>query len=180
MVSFGVILVNFPQQAFNDALYSLEEAKKLDKTSTPFEYWKYCTWSMISSMISMESYLTDYIQIIKDDVGKSFCKPYENESITISKAKGIYSKIRFIELITDTRIIDDNDSEWQNISNSITLRNDLMHYRNAGIFNVINDSNASNAIKACSDMIKKFHISLDLDYRESASWIDKKHSEKYD
>jgi len=171
------ILVNYPQQIFNDALYSLEEAKKLDKNKTPFEYWKYCTWSIVSSTISVESYLTDYLKSIKDDMGSQLSTIYESGTREQIRSKGIFFNIKFIELITNNTIIDNNDDDWNAISDAISLRNDLVHYRKIGIFNSINDTNAENGIKACRDLIKKFHSAIGTNY---PIWVDKRQSESYD
>jgi hypothetical protein len=179
MVSIDSILVNFTQQIFNDALNSLEKAKNLDKNKTPFEYWKYSTWSIVASAIAMESYLSEHINTIKDDMDQPLWKSYEKESFRIAKSRGIYSKIKFIELITDSKIIDETDNDWINISNIISLRNDIVHYRKIGIFNSITDINAENGIKACRDLVKKLH-GIIFDSTTFPSWMDKKQSENYD
>lgn len=179
MVSFGMILTSFTQQTFNDALFSLEQAKKLDKNTTPFEYWKYCAWSMVSSAIAMESYLTDHIRTIKDDMDESLWKSYDKASHKIIGSRGIYSQITFIELVTDYKIIDENDSDWNNIKNAIKLRNDIVHYRETGIFNSINDTNGDNGIKACRDLVKKIHTAI-LGDTKFPTWMDKPQSENYD
>lgn len=179
MVSIGAILTSFTQQTFNDALYSLEQAKKLDKNATPFEYWKYCAWSIVASAIAMESYLADHIRTIKDDMDESLWRSYDRASNAIIGSRGIYSKITFIELVTDYKIMDDNDYDWNNIKNAIKLRNDIVHYRKTGILNSINDLNGDNGIKACRDLIKKIHIAI-LGNTQFPKWIDKQQSENYD
>ena len=63
------LIVDFRQQIFNDALFTLEQAKKLDPLKTPFEYWKFCTWSIVSSAICMESYIKSHIKSITDETG---------------------------------------------------------------------------------------------------------------
>ncbi len=179
MIRMGAILVNFTQQTFNDALYSLEQAKKLDKNETPFEYWKYCTWSIVTSAIAMESYLSAHIQTIKDDMGDPLWESYDKESQKIVCGRGIFSKIKFIELITDSIIIDENNSDWINVKNTIKLRNDIVHYREIAIFNSINDTNADTAIKACRYLVKQIHTTI-LDSTQFPPWMDKHRSENYD
>lgn len=173
------LIVDFRQQSFNDALFSLEKAREVS-TEKPFEYWKYCTWSIISSCMCMESYLTSHIETIKDDIGLEYLENYERESWRLSHSKGFYSKIRFIELITDSRIVNEQDLDWQNIASIIQIRNDIIHYNKSSIFNFITITNAENSIKACRDLVKKFHNAMQMDYRSFATWIDKTRSENYD
>lgn len=41
---------------------------------------------------------------------------------------GILLKLKLVELIIDSIIIESNDSDWQNV-NTIQLRNGLVHYK---------------------------------------------------
>ena len=93
---------------------------------------------------------------------------------------GIYNNIRFIEDSTGNKIIDVSDPVWKNIENTITLRNDIVHFNRYDIFNSLTVTNVENAITACKDLIKKFHVVMDMPYTNFAPWIDKQQSQNYD
>jgi len=128
----------------------------------------------------MESYLTSHIEAIKNDIGKEFWKNYEDEAVRIVRSRGFYSKIKFIEIITDSEIINQNDSDWNNIAEIIKIRNDIIHYNTSSIFNLITVKNAEESINSCRNLVKKFHNAIKLDYKKFALWIDKTQSESYD
>ena len=174
MVSMSIILVNFSQQTFNDALWSLEQAKNLDKNNEPFSYWKFCSWSIVSSALCLESYITSHLRSMSDEIDPNIWS-YLKGSIG-----GFYAKIKYLENISDAQIIDESDSDWNNIAQIIQLRNDIVHFNRVDIFNSINETNAENAIKACRDGIKKLHSAIGINYTKGAAWIDKQKSEKYD
>lgn len=166
--------MDFRQQIFNDALFSLEQAKTLDTKTQPFEYWKYCTWSIVASCMCMETYIKSHIKAITEgDVDIE--KIYQSYGHT-----GMYKNIKFIEDSTGNKIIDVSDVDWKNIADTIQLRNDIVHYNRYDIFNSLTTTNAENAIKACKDFIKKFHMVMDMPYTNFAPWIDKIRSESYD
>lgn len=169
------LLVDFRQQSFNDALSSLEEAYKIDKLSHPFAYWKYCTWSIISSCMCMESYIKSHVVSIISEIDPTILQIYEQPN-----GLGFIKCVKFLELITDCCIIDDCGYEWSNIDKTRQLRNDIVHFNRPDIFNSIHIENAENAIQACRDMVKKFHLVMDLPLSNFASWINKKHSQNYD
>lgn len=168
------LIVDFRQQIFNDALFSLEQAKSLDSLKHPFEYWKYCTWSIVAACMCMETYLKSHIKVIIES-DSDIERIYQNYGRT-----GMYKNIKFIEDSTGNRIIDDSDPDWKNIADAIQLRNDIVHYNRYDIFNSLTIANAENAIKACRDFIKRFHVAMDLPYANFAQWIDKTQSENYD
>lgn len=168
------LVVDFRQQIFNDALFSLEQAKALDAMKQPYEHWKYCTWSIIAACTCMESYIKSHIKVIIENDA-------DIERIYQSYGRaGMYQNIRFIENSTENRIIDASDADWNNIANTIQLRNDVVHFNRHDIFNSLTITNAENAIKACGDLIKKFHVAMDIPYINFAPWIDKTQSENYD
>lgn len=168
------LIVDFRQQIFNDALFSLEQAKKIDSIKQPFEYWKYCTWSIVAACMCMEAYIKSHIKVIieSDSDVEEVYQSYGHI--------GMYKNIKFIEDSTGNNIIDASDANWRNIANTIQLRNDIVHYNRYDIFNSLTIMNAENAIKACRDFIKKFHVAMDMSYANFAPWIDKTQSENYD
>lgn len=172
------LAVDFRQQIFNDALYCLEQAKQIG-TSKPFEHWKYCTWSIVSAAICMESYITSHLEALKQSDPTRFQRCEQQVRQTI-RAKGFRFKISLVECIIASQIIDDQDNDWKNIDNTITLRNDIVHFNRIDIFNSITITNADNAIKACRDLVKKYHSAAGTDYLQFAPWIDKQQSENYD
>lgn len=166
--------MDFRQQIFNDALFSWEQAKKLDAVKQPFEYWKYCTWSIVAACMCMESYIKSHIKVMTED-DPDILMIYQSYG-----KGGIYNNIRFIEDNTGNRIIDDSDPIWKNIENTINLRNDIVHFNRYDIFNSLTVTNTENAIKACRDFIKKFHVVMGMPYMNFAPWIDKQQSQNYD
>lgn len=176
-VLLDAIIVDHRQQTFNDALYFLEQATKITKPiDQPFEYWKNCMYSIISVTVCMEAYMTMENKSIKDQNALSAWESYEKNARK-DFPNGIYRKIRFLEYFYKMKIIDDKDVEWMNIHDVIKLRNDIIHFNRVDIFNSITLTNAQNAIKACRDLIKKFHSRVGTN---SPKWTDKTHSENYD
>lgn len=168
------LIVDYRQQTFNDALYFLEEAKKIDPQKKPFDYWKNCILSIILSCVCMESYIISHIRSMTDEIDPQIWVIYQN-----NKRMGFYSKVKFIEFISDSKIIDEGDSEWKNITDAIEIRNDIIHFNQENIFSIITISNAGNAINACRDFVKKINNAIGLDNKQFSRWIDKKTSEDY-
>jgi len=170
----STLIASYVQQSFNDALNYLEKAKSIDKNARPFDYWKFCTLSIILSCVCMESYIISHIRVIRDEMDPQIWSIYEN-----GRPVGFYSKVKFIQFICDSVIIDDADSNWINISDSIKIRNDLIHFNQENIFQLITTTNAEKSIKACRDFIKKVNNAIGLDNSQHANWIDKQTSEDY-
>lgn len=168
------LVVDFRQQIFNDALYCLEQAKQLDQNTKTFEYWKYCTWSIVAACMCMESYIKSHIKVMTEN-DPDILMIYQSYG-----KGGIYNNIKFIEDSSGNKIIDISDPVWRNIENTITLRNDIVHFNRYDIFNSLTVTNVENAIKACRDFIKKFHVVMDMPYSNFAPWIDKLQSQNYD
>jgi hypothetical protein len=172
----SAIIVDYRQQTFNDALYFLGQALKItNPLSQPFEYWKNCTYSIISATLCMEAYMTMENNAIREQKNKSMWEACDKQLKGYSN--GIRRKIRFLECFYNIKIMDFQDPSWMNICSIIKLRNDIMHLNRMSIFNSITLINAQNAIKACRDLIKKFHHETGT---IPPKWIDKSISENYD
>jgi len=172
--SMDMIIVNFTQQIFDDALFSLEEATKLEPNKEPFKCWKYCTWSIVASAMCMESFITGHLKFLEDQVDSSIWRSYERESIKLSgNKKGFFSKLKLIELITNSTIINTGDLNWDNIQDTIKLRNDIIHFNRNDIYNSINQTNAENGVKACKNLVEKIDHALNLPHPSSTPWITK-------
>ena len=166
------ILVSFPQQTFNDALFCVEKAKSLVPTEQPFEYWKYCAWSIVSSVLCMESYLKDYIIHKLTDQNK-IIEFREN-------TPNFRGKIKILQDEFNSKISDYDSTDFDKIRDAINLRNDIVHYNRDNIFNDLNIQNAEDEIEACRELIKKILAGEGLDYKIHAKWVDKTQSESYD
>lgn len=166
------LIVSLPQQSFNDALFCLEEVQKLDKNKKPFEYWKYCIWSIISSTICMESYLTQYIYDRNKEVGEKqdFLKMNLN----------FPTKITYLQKKLGTKIPSYDSKDFYRIREARMIRNDIIHFRKYNIFNEITEQNAIETIEACRDLVKLILGGDGKDYNHDAQWINKTKSEKYD
>ena len=166
------ILVSFQQQTFNDALFCIEKAKALDPLKQPFESWKYCAWSIVSSVLCMESYLKGYIiGSLKDETKKNkFRKNTPN----------FEGKIKFLQNEFHSKIPDYDSSSFVKIRDAIKLRNDIVHFNRDNIFNDLNVKNAEETIEACRELIRKILSGKGLDYKIHAKWVDKTQSEMYD
>jgi len=176
VVSVGAIIVDYRQQTFNDALYFLEQAKKITKQiEQPFEYWKNCTYSIISATLCMEAYMTMENNAINESNNKTAWEACNKQ--LKSYPNGIRKKMRFLECFYKIQIMDFQDPDWMNICSVIKLRNDIIHLNRVSIFNSITLTNAQNAVKACRDLIKKFHKGVGTN---PPKWIDKSNSENYD
>ena len=166
------IFASFPQQTFNDALFCIEKAKALDPLKQPFESWKYCAWSIVSSVLCMESYLKGYIiGSLKDETKKNkFRKNTPN----------FEGKIKFLQNEFHSKIPDYDSSSFVKIRDAIKLRNDIVHFNRDNIFNDLNVKNAEETIEACRELIRKILSGKGLDYKIHAKWVDKTQSEMYD
>jgi len=166
------ILVSFQQQTFNDALFCIEKAKSLNPQKQPFESWKYCAWSIVSSSLCMESYLKGYIIDSLNDVTKK--NQFRKNTLNFE------GKIKFLQNEFHSKIPDYDSSSFEKIRDTIKLRNDIVHFNRDNIFNDLNIQNAEEAIEACRELIKKILSGEGKDYKIQAKWIDKTKSETYD
>lgn len=88
MVRFSIdaLLVNFPEEMFNDALFFLEEAKKLDKQETnDWLRWRYLRGSIMYSLITLEAYVNIFIVDYTRNILKlpNFANYFANERINL-------------------------------------------------------------------------------------------------
>lgn len=173
LLIMGVILVSWVQQTFNDALYFCEKAELMSDDQHPFEYWRNCTWSIISSVFCMEGYLLSFISSRLHELDDDVANVFDNSKL------GFDNKIDILEQVLDLQL-SKGDSDWNNIRKMIYLRNEMAHFSRSNIFNDINLVNAKKTIKACKDLIKKLHASDGSNYKKGASWIDATESKNID
>lgn len=162
------IIVSFEQQTFNDALHFLERADGLTEDHV-FERWSYFTWTIVAADTCMESYLNSFITAkLKEQSSKIF------DDIPFNFDKKINL---FIEQVL-TLVIDKSDKGWQDIKDTVQLRNKILHHKtSSAIFNELNRNNAEKAINACRELVKKLHKA---EGAQHPTWIDKTKSENYD
>ena len=163
----NIILASLPQQSFNDALNCYEKLKKIDKNEDLFEFWKYCTWSIISASICMESYLTQYVKCRCVEIGEN---PPDRLFFP--------NRIKFLRDTLYCRISLYNSDEFKKIRLARDIRNDIIHYRKENIFDEITEQNAIDSIDACRDLVTFILTGDNKDPHTEASWVFETESRK--
>ena len=169
MFSFDTIIVSLPRQSFNDALNCYEQVNKIDKEKDPFEYWKYCTWSIMSASISMESYLTHFVRCKSKQTG--------NEE-HLSDIQDFPSRIRFLKEVLGCEIPLYDSTEFKKIKLARNVRNDIIHYRKENIFGEITKQNAIDSINACRELVTFVLTGYGENPRTKAAWVFETQSRK--
>lgn len=175
-----MILYDFRQEAFNDALFFLEQAQSVkDPNLEPFRYWRYCKWSVMTSAIFMESYLISHIRAILNEIDPELLSIFQKNPPKGFRS-GFYANLKLLEFITDSIIMDDTNHDWKSIGTTVTLRNHIAHFKEGVFPNSLTLENAETAVISCRLFVKKFHTLLGDDYTKFAPWIDKQSSDNYD
>lgn len=172
----NMVLVSLPQQSFNDALSCFEKIQKIDKNKDMFKFWKFCTWSIISSSICMESYLTQYIidRCNQENIQNPFLNKNDRRANTFPK------RIKFLKDVLKSEIPFYKSQDFKRIRDARQVRNDIIHFGKYNIFNEINEQNAVDSIDACRDLVSFILKGDKKDPAKDALWIFKNKSEDYD
>lgn len=167
------IIYDFRQQIFNDVIWFLEHARSSNKNNTPFEYWKYCTWSIIASAIFMESYVTSHVRTIIEEIQPDNLELYEKNRF------GFSENVDFVDATYGSKMRDKSNEEWRIISEVFEIRNKIVHFKEIGTWKHTTIENAEQGLIACRIFFKKLNNIIGVD-SSKAVWIDKKHSENFD
>lgn len=168
-------LVDFPAEVFNDALFFLEEAKRLDPIpENDWLRWRYLRASILYSSACLEAYVNSLIaDCLHNALGRKVAKNFRKERI------GLEFKIYIVYAILIRKPIDKSRQEWKDFKIIKTIRNRLAHYRGGtAIYNEkgkysINISNAERGITMVRDMVKYLK---ELAGEPYPPWVNQKHS----
>jgi hypothetical protein len=171
LVSAGAMIVNFPEEMFNDAMYFLEQAKNLSaENNNTWLRWRYLRASIIFSFSSFESYLNSFIkariQVIPD---KAFANVFDE-----AKFSWQFSLDTIFPELTGQKIANKLLKEAKRIAR---IRNSLVHYSGdtQRIYEEsnpegINVNNAEKGVQMVRDMIKQMNNLVGLKY---PPWVDR-------
>jgi hypothetical protein len=161
---------------FNDAMYFLEQAKKLsDAPENNWLRWRYLRGSILYSFTSIESYVNSFIigNIINSLNLPEVAKDFENWRLNIE------IKFNIIIPILIGKRIDKSSQEWRDFQTLKNIRNRITHY--SGGTQIYNDNdpygvnlkNAEMGINMVRGMVKQLKT---LVGEESPPWVDQKQS----
>lgn len=161
---------------FNDALFFLEEAKKLDKqTRNDFLRWRYLRASIIYSLTSLEAYANTFII---DHIPNNLRLPRVADDFADEQMSLAIKFERIVPLIIGKEI-DKTKPEWENFQTIRKIRNKIVHYTGGiQIYNEddiygVNVNNAEKGIKMVRGMIKQLNSLVGTKY---PPWVDREKS----
>jgi hypothetical protein len=173
-----VRIVNIPAEMFIDAVYFLEEARKLkDKPENYLLKARYCRASIILSFFSLEAYMNSFIGGHRSKIG------VEGLDKRIIRSKMSFEeKFEIIIPLITKKLTSkkENKKVWRDFEHIRYIRNRLAHYKgDIGIYDPKNDKginikNAERAIKMVQEMIKYLN---DLACSKPPPW--KKYPKRY-
>lgn len=149
-------IVNFPAEMFNDALYFLEEAKKIGPVSgNDWLRWRYLRASILFSFSCIEAYVNLLIISRAEKLGlMDVATNIKNGNIRLeSKIDTIYSSLL-------GKPIDKSETHWKYFKDIKKIRNEISHYTGGTkIYNDdeeygINISNAEKGVEMVRLMIR--------------------------
>lgn len=166
-------LVHFPAEMFNDAMYFLEEAKKLSASSSnDWLRWRYLRASVIYSFASLEAYVNSFIEGF---IAEKLKLPKVANDFVNKERLGIPTKLELIIPLIIGKEFDKTKPEWADLQAIKKIRKRLVHY--AGDTEIYNDSdllgvnipNAEKGITMVRDMVKQLCALLGVKY---PPWVD--------
>ena len=176
MVTFDMIIVDFPCEMFNDALSFKEAAQYLEKDP---EYdwlrWRYFRASIVFSMISLEAYVNTFISDYLRNIKK---RPQEADAFDKKKTFLIPKLKRTIPRVTGKHI-DETKSEWNDLKTITEIRNRLVHYKRGteiykdDDFYGVNIINAEKGVSMVRGIIKQLNALIGQQY---PPWVDRPQS----
>jgi hypothetical protein len=167
--------VNFPCEMFNDAMYFLEEAKRLNANpQNDWLRWRYLRASLIFSITSLESYVNTFIS---DITTKTLSLPNVADKLS-KKRLDLETKFDCIIPLITKKHIDKNKKEWSDYKIIKKIRKRLVHYTGGTkIYDNsdcgINIPNAEKGITMVRGIIKQLNSLIGQKY---PPWVDRKHS----
>jgi hypothetical protein len=187
-LSSSIIITNMPQEMYNDGLYYLNEAKKLN-CDQRFAKWRFFRSAIINFCISTESFLHQTIvHYLKQ---KNRPNKYEqdwldylvNPNSTIdhkSLKYGISIYPKFVKVLgwvisSDLEKNRDYMSKFNNYKNLAEFRNKIVHYSTSNhspVYSQI-ENWANQAPNIVSEMIIAIHDVAPID-THSPNWVSSK------
>lgn len=172
----SAILVFLPAELFNDALYFLEEAKKLSKQpENDFLRWRYLRASIIYSLTAFE---TEVNIFITGHIRERLKLPNVAEEFAV-KRSSIETKVEQLVPILIGKEFNKSTKEWADWKAVKKIRNRIVHYTGGTeIYNDndplgVNISNAEKAIEAVSGMITQL---IQLVGSQVPPWVKQRES----
>ncbi|OAT71891.1 hypothetical protein [Parageobacillus thermoglucosidasius] len=181
----SIIITNMPQEMYNDGLYYLNEAKKLN-CDQRFAKWRFFRSAIINFCISTETFL--HQTIVHHLKQKNTLNKYEqdwldflenpNSTIDIKTLKhGINVKSKFINVLgwiisSDLTKNHDYMSKFNNYKNLTEFRNKIVHYSTSNhspVYRQI-ENWANQAPDIASEMIIAIHHVAPI-HANPPSWV---------
>jgi len=171
-------IVNIPAEMFIDAIYFLDEAKKLEEI--PENYLlrgRYLRATIILSFFSLEAYMNSFI------LGHSRKFPVKGLPEKIIRSRKLSFENKFdmiVPFITGKLAPKRKGKIWKDFEDIKSIRNRLAHYKGGiGIYDPknpigVNIRNAEKGIEMVKQMVKYLN---DLAGSKAPPWID--HPEAY-
>jgi len=156
-----VVLSSYQQQTLKNAIDFLDKAKQIDPNKDPVAFWSNCSWSIISFVTCIESYLTGHIlsKIGEDKIPNSKIK---------TRKFGFSEKIKYIENVLKIQI-SDSTQDWKNVICITYIRNDIIHFNKLAITSLLTVDNAEKARDACKYVIKRCKTCFGTTY---PTWVE--------
>jgi hypothetical protein len=190
-LSSSIIITNMPQEMYNDGLYYLNEAKKLN-CDKHFAKWRFFRSAIINFCISTESFLHQTIvHYLRQKKSLNKLNKYEtdwldylenpNSSVEMNKLKyGTSVKKKFIKVLgwvisSDLEKNQDYMSKFNNYKNLAEFRNKIVHYStsyHSSVYTQI-ENWANQAPNIVSEMIIAIHDVAPID-THSPNWVSSK------
>jgi hypothetical protein len=165
--TIDVILSNFPEQCFRDALKFHKEGKTSNEDVT--QKWSSFSACIVFSALCMESYLSSRIrEIVRNSIQEDNSIENSEKTIFIDSVyatinddnQGFQKKITYLKnmlnfnsLPTYHGKIERCDPRFHKIRKVILLRNHIIHYSRDTIFNDLNKENSEDAVKSCKNLM---------------------------
>ena len=173
-----VRLVSFPAEMFNDALFFLEEAKKLDPTpGNDWLRWRYLRASILYSFACLEAYVNS---LIADHLHNVLGLPEVAKNFRNARTINLEAKIDTVyPILVRKKPIDKKRREWKDFETIRTIRNRLAHYKGGTkIYRDqdpygVNIPNAEKGIEMVRLMVKYLK---QLAGERYPPWVDQTHS----
>lgn len=156
----NVVLSSYQQQTLKNAIDFLDKAKQIDPNNDPVAFWSNCSWSIISFVTCIESYLTGHILA---EIGE-----HEIPNSKIKKRIGFSEKIEYIEKDLNIQI-SDSTQDWKNVTCMTHIRNDIIHFNKLAITSLLTVDNAEKARDACKYVIKRCKTCFGTKY---PTWVE--------
>jgi hypothetical protein len=166
-------LVSFPAEMFNDALFFLEEAKKLDSSSeNDWLRWRYLRATIFYSYACLEAYVNC---LISDTLRNIYGLNDASKEFQMNRSIRLFNKINIVYPNIIGKSLDKSWATTTHFEVINEIRNRLAHYKGGtAIYNDkdefgVNLTNAENGIKMVREIVKMLKK---LSGEQYPPWID--------